>query len=106
MSGFLIGRGWSVNRSRKAVILPGTLLMSAGILAATAKGPIAALDFIALVLFGFQSWIGNVQTMPSDFFPESVVGSVAGLGGLCAGGGSLFCTLATVFLFAGLPSST
>ncbi len=98
MSGFLIGRGWSVNRSRKAVILPGTLLMSAGILAATAKGPIAALAFIALVLFGFQSWIGNVQTLPSDFFPESVVGSVAGLGGLGAGVGAILFTLATGFV--------
>jgi ACS family hexuronate transporter-like MFS transporter len=98
MSGFFIARGWSVNKARKAVIVPGALLMSAGALAATAKGPIAALAFIAVVLFGFQGWIGNVQTMPSDFFPERAVGSVAGLGGLGAGVGAILFTLATGFV--------
>jgi MFS transporter, ACS family, hexuronate transporter len=97
-SGFFIARGWTVNRARRAVILPGTLLMSAGALAATAKGPMAALFFIAVVLFGFQGWIGNVQTMPSDFFPDSVVGSVAGLGGLGAGAGAILFTLTTGFV--------
>ena len=98
MSGFLIARGWTVNKARKVVLLPGTLLMSAGILAATAEHPIAALAFIGVVLFGFQSWIGNVQTMPSDFFPERVVGSVAGLGGLGAGVGAILFTLTTGFV--------
>lgn len=98
MSGFLIGRGWSVDRARKAVIVGGMILMSTGALAATAKSPAAALVFIAMVLFGFQSWIGNVQTMPSDFFAEDVVGSVAGLGGLGAGIGAIMFTLATGFV--------
>ena len=98
MSGFLIGRGWSVDRARKAVIVGGMILMSTGALAATAKSPAAALVFIAVVLFGFQSWIGNVQTMPSDFFAEDVVGSVAGLGGLGAGIGAIMFTLATGFV--------
>ena len=98
MSGFLIGRGWSVDRARKTVIVGGMILMSTGVLAATAKSPAAALVFIAVVLFGFQSWIGNVQTMPSDFFAEDVVGSVAGLGGLGAGIGAIMFTLATGFV--------
>ena len=98
MSGFLIGRGWSVDRARKAVIVGGMVLMSTGALAATAKSPVAALVFIAIVLFGFQSWIGNVQTMPSDFFAEDVVGSVAGLGGFGAGIGAIMFTLATGFV--------
>ncbi len=34
MSGYLIGRGWSVDRARKAVILVAALLMPAGIVAA------------------------------------------------------------------------
>jgi len=98
MSGYFIGRGWSVNRARKVVILGGMILMSAGALAAVAKSPAAALAFIAVVLFGFQCWIGNVQTMPSDFFAEDVVGSVAGLGGLGAGIGAIMFTLATGFV--------
>ena len=98
MSGFLIGRGWSVDRARKTVIVGGMILMSTGVLAATAKSAAAALVFIAMVLFGFQSWIGNVQTMPSDFFAEDVVGSVAGLGGFGAGIGAIMFTLATGFV--------
>jgi hypothetical protein len=34
------------------------------------------------VLFGFQFSIGNVQTLPSDFFGGKSVGSLAGLGGM------------------------
>ena len=89
MSGLLIARGWSVNKARKAVMVQGVLLMSVGILAALANSAGLALVLIGVVLFGFQSWIGNVQTMPSDYFPESVVGSVAGLGGLGAGVGAI-----------------
>ena len=97
-SGRSIARGWSVNKARKTVILVATALMPAGIAAAYTHNPITALAFISVVLFGFQAWIGNVQTMPSDFFPETVVGSVAGLGGLGAGAGSILFTLATGFV--------
>jgi len=94
-SGFLIGRGWSVNRARKGVIIFAALLMPAGILAAFAKSPFSALVLIGLVLFGFQVWINNVQTLPSDLFPNHAVGSVAGLGGTGAGLGAMLFTLAT-----------
>ena len=83
-SGRLIARGWSVDRARKAVMACGALLVSAGILAMRAESPYAALAWMGVVLFGFQVWINNVQTLPSDFFPGSAVASVAGLGGAAA----------------------
>ncbi len=95
MSGYLIGRGWSVNRARKAVIIAGMLIMSAGVFAAAANSAGAALALIAVVLFGFQSWINNVQTLPSDYFPERAVGSVTGLGGTGAGIGAILFTQTT-----------
>lgn len=95
LSGFLIGRGWSVNNARKSVIAFAALLMPAGILAAFAESPFTALGLIGLVLFGFQVWINNVQTLPSDFFPDKAVGSVAGLGGTGAGLGAMLFTLTT-----------
>ena len=98
LSGHLIGRGWSVDRARKTVIVGGAVLMSAGILAAMAESAAAALAFIGVVLFGFQSWIGNVQTMPSDFFSDETVASVAGLGGLGAGIGAIFFTMTTGYV--------
>ena len=94
-SGYLIGRGWSVDRARKAVILAAALLMPAGIFAAFAESPFTALALIAVVLFGFQVWINNVQTLPSDFFPDRAVASVAGLGGTGAGIGAMLFTLTT-----------
>jgi ACS family hexuronate transporter-like MFS transporter len=94
-SGFLIGRGWSVDRARKAVILFAALLMPAGVLAAFARDPMVALALIAVVLFGFQVWINNVQTLPSDFFSSKAVASVAGLGGTGAGIGSMIFIFTT-----------
>jgi ACS family hexuronate transporter-like MFS transporter len=95
LSGFLIGRGWSVDRARKAVIVFATLLMPAGVLAAFASSPMVALALIGVVLFGFQVWINNVQTMPSDFFSAKAVASVAGLGGTGAGIGSMIFIFTT-----------
>jgi ACS family hexuronate transporter-like MFS transporter len=69
--------------------------MPAGILAARASNPMMALAFIGVVLFGFQFWINNVQTLPTDFFADKTVASVAGLGGMGAGIGSMIFTLAT-----------
>jgi ACS family hexuronate transporter-like MFS transporter len=69
--------------------------MPAGLLAARAESAVAALGYIAVVLFGFQMWISNVQTLPSDFFSDKTVGSVAGFGGTGAAIGSMSLMLAT-----------
>ena len=95
LSGYLIARGWSVDRSRKLVIAIAACLMPAGILAAFAHDAMVALVLIGVVLFGFQVWINNVQTLPSDFFPDKAVASVAGLGGTGAGIGSMIFVFGT-----------
>ena len=71
-----------------------------GLLAAVAHTSTVAhhLACIAVVLFGFQAWINNVQTLPSDYFPESAVGAVAGLGGMGAGIGAILFTQTTGFV--------
>ncbi|MEO8370085.1 MAG: MFS transporter [Candidatus Solibacter sp.] len=98
MSGHLIARGWTADRARKLVILIGMACMCSGLLAAVAHTAAVALAAIAVVLFGFQTWINNVQTLPSDYFPENAVGSVAGLGGMGAGIGAILFTQATGFV--------
>lgn len=95
LSGYLISRGWSVDRARKTVIAAAALLMPAGIFAVRAESAAVALALMCVVLFAFQVWINNVQTLPSDFFPSRAVGSVAGLGGFGAGLGSMLFTLTT-----------
>ena len=94
-SGALIARGWTVDRARKTVMTVGALLTSAGILAMRADDPYAALAWMSVVLFGFQAWINNLQTLPSDFFPGSAVGSVFGLGGAAAALASVMFTYGT-----------
>jgi ACS family hexuronate transporter-like MFS transporter len=95
ISGRLIAAGWSTDRARKTVILAATVCMLAGIPAALADRASTALAYMALVTCGFQAWINNVQTLPSDLFPDRAVASVAGLGGVGAGLGALLFTYAT-----------
>jgi len=106
LSGHLIARGWTVNRARKTVIVGGAALMLAGIAAARASSAGPALACIAVVLFGFQAWINNVQTLPSDWFPDSAVASVTGLGGAGAGVGAMLFTLTTGWVVDRLHSYT
>lgn len=94
-SGALISRGWSVDRARKAVMIIGALLTSAGVLAMRANDPYVALGWMAVVLFGFQVWMNNLQTLPGDFFPSSAVGSVFGMGGAAAALASVMFTFGT-----------
>lgn len=94
-SGYLIGRGWSPNAARKTVIVVATIFMTAGIPAALATDAMVALGFVCTVTFGFQAWINNVQTLPSDYFPSSSVASITGLGGFGAGLGAILFTMTT-----------
>ena len=74
------------------------MLMLCGIPVALTHSSVTALVLIAIVLFGFQSWIGNVQTLCSDYFPQATVGSVMGLSGVGAGLGAMFLTETTGFV--------
>ena len=98
LAGRLISRGLTVNAARKTVIGIAACLMPFGILAAQAQSAYSALACISVVLFGFQMWISNVQTLPSDFFSNSAVGTVAGMGGTAAGISSLIFNLCTASL--------
>ncbi len=84
-SGFLIKKGWTVNKARKSVILLGNIIcLPALILTAYASTPLSAVLLIAVILFGFQVSINNIQTLPSDYLTGKSVGSLAGLGGMAA----------------------
>ncbi len=91
--GFVINRGWSVNKARKAAItLGGLIMLPSLLLTAYAVTPLLAVLLIALILFGFQTAIGNIQTLPSDFFTGKSVGSIAGFGGTTAALGVIITT--------------
>ncbi len=80
-----IKAGWTVDRTRKLVITLGGLIMLPTLLAMSNPGePATAVLLMAVILFGFQTAIGNVQTLPSDFFGGKTVGTLAGLAGMAA----------------------
>lgn len=65
---------------------PETLSLLGSEPIAEAKRIAASLSVATMfvILFGFQTAIGNVQTLPSDFFGGKTVGTLAGFAGMAA----------------------
>ncbi len=84
VSGRIISKTGSINKGRKTTIFIGGIIMFLGLFATVlfADTAIKFVLIVCAVLFGFQFAIGNVQTLPSDFFSGKSVGSLAGLGGM------------------------
>ena len=77
--------GWTVNKTRKFTITLGCLIMLPSLLAMSiASTPALALGLMFTILFGFQTAIGNVQTLPSDFYGGKTVGTLSGFAGMAA----------------------
>ena len=94
--------GWTVNRTRKLVITLGCLIMLPALLGMSNPGePVTAVLIMAVILFGFQTAIGNVQTLPSDLFGKETVGTLSGLAGMAAKLGAVGLTSLVPILTAG-----
>jgi ACS family hexuronate transporter-like MFS transporter len=92
-SGALIRRGWPALNARRIVItVGGAIMLPPLLLTMQAADPLYAVLLIAVILFGFQVAINNIQTLPSDYFAGGAVGSLAGIGGTAAVVGTLITT--------------
>jgi len=82
-AGKLMLYGASVDQARKRTILIGGVIMFLGLIATIflANTPLKFVLIVAMVLYGFQFTISNIQTIPSDLFSGKSVGTLAGLGG-------------------------
>jgi len=93
--------GWNVNKTRKLTITLGCLIMLPALLAMANPGaPVVAVLIMAVILFGFQTAIGNVQTLPSDLFSGKTVGTLAGFSGMAAKLGAVGLTSLVPWLTA------
>ncbi|MCJ7565137.1 MAG: MFS transporter [Candidatus Aminicenantes bacterium] len=113
MSSSFIKKGWTVNRSRKLVMLVCALCVVPIVTASNASKLWMAVLLIGLAAAAHQAWSANIFTFASDMFPKKAVGSITGLGGMAgAVGGMLFSTSAgyvlewtgsydTLFIIAG-----
>lgn len=80
-----IKAGWTVNKTRKFVIGLGGLIMLVSLLMTIkAVNPLIAVLLMAVILFGFQTAVGNIQTLPSDFYAGKSVATLAGFAGTAA----------------------
>ncbi|WP_298468769.1 MFS transporter [uncultured Erythrobacter sp.] len=85
LAGNRLKAGWTVNRTRKTVITLGGVIMLVSLLLTTmASTPLTAVLIMGVILFGFQTAVGNIQTLPSDFYSGKSVGSLAGFAGTAA----------------------
>ena len=94
-SGYLVRRGWQAHRARGAAIVLAALLAPVGMLVGRVSSPVSAMALISVVLFAFQFWVNNVQTLPSDLFSSNLVASISGLAGTGAGVGAMIFTFST-----------
>ncbi|WP_334056072.1 MFS transporter [Polaribacter sp. P097] len=97
-----LSKGWSVDKTRKMVITLGCLVMIPCFFLLKAPGSaINAVIIMAVLLFGFQIAIGNVQTLPSDMFSGKVVGTLSGFAGTAAKLGAFGLTILVPMLTTG-----
>jgi len=103
LSSSLIRRGWSVNASRKTAMFGCALAVVPIMFAPHVASVWGAVALIGLAAAAHQGWSANLFTLPSDMFPQPVVGSVVGLGGTVgAVGGMLIAKLtASILQFTG-----
>ena len=88
-----IKAGWNTDKTRKFIITLGCLIMLPALLAMANPGaPVTAVLIMAVILFGFQTAIGNVQTLPSDLLGKKAVGTLAGFSGMAAKLGAVALT--------------
>jgi ACS family hexuronate transporter-like MFS transporter len=93
-SSFLIKRGATVNAARKSAMLVCALSVVPIVFADRVANLWSAVLIIGLAAAAHQGFAANLFTLPSDMFPSSAVGSVAGIGGtLGAIGGMLIAKI-------------
>ncbi|MBT3134283.1 MFS transporter [Alteromonas sp. ALT199] len=96
-----IAAGWNTDKTRKLVITLGCLIMLPALIAMSNPGaPTVAVLIMAVILFGFQTAIGNVQTLPSDLFGKKAVGTLSGFSGMAAKLGAVGLTSLVPWLTA------
>lgn len=99
-SSWQIRKGVDAEKARKNSIALGCAIMLVSLIAivyflgSLKDTPVLAMMLIGSTLFGFQFLIGNIQTLPSDYFNGKNVGTVAGMGGTAAVAGTLLTTWA------------
>ncbi len=95
ITSWLIARGWSVQRARRAVMWVAAFGTMIGILAPFTDSLPLAIAAMSCAGFFFITWGMNSLNLPADWFPPSYVGTVLGFSGTGNGLGTLIVTALT-----------
>jgi ACS family hexuronate transporter-like MFS transporter len=87
-------RGWSVNKTRKSLMLLATLMSPVGIAAVFMQSLFWTIALICVAIFFWIFWSITVHTLPGDYFPPRAVASVYGFAGTGSTVGSVISTWA------------
>ncbi len=96
-SGWLLGRGRSLDFARKVALGASAAVMPLILFVPRAPVELAIVIF-SVAFFGQQSWSTLIMIVPTDLFPKQVVGSVAGLVGFGGAIGGVIFNLVVGYL--------
>jgi len=100
LSGHFMRRGWTLPRARKFVMLLGASVMPAAIVAPLVPSAALAIAATCFVTFGHALWVANLQTLPSDLFRDSEIGTCMGFSGMGGAVGGMLANLGTGYVVA------
>lgn len=90
--------GWSVGRARKTTMFLTALCALPIGFASVTNNLVVCVALISLATAGHQGWSTNLLTLPSDLFPQRVVGSVTGIGSMFGAVGGVLLASASGFI--------
>ena len=94
-SSWLIGRGWSVGRARKAVSIVGALGMTMLAPTVIVQSFSLMVACFAIATFTYAALSTMIINLPADVYPTGSVATVSGLSGTGAGIGTIAATYLT-----------
>ncbi len=100
LSGNLIERGWTLPRARKRIMWIGAACLPVSILAPLVPNAALAIVATSFATFGHGFWVSNLQTLPTDLFVGSEVGTATGFSGMGGAVGGMIANLGTGYLVA------
>ncbi len=98
LSGYLLDRGWNLNRSRKTAMLVCAMGAVPVIIAPYSNSLWVVVALVGLYTAAHQGWSANLFTITSDMFPRAAVGSVVGIGGTLGAATSVLLQVGTGYI--------
>jgi len=100
LSGHLIEAGWPLGRARKFSMALGAAVLPIAIAAPLVPTAALAIAATCALTFGHGIWVANLQTIPTDLFNQTEVGTVTGFSGMGGAVGGALANLGTGYVVA------